>query len=388
MVRVAVDATALLGRPTGVGVAVRGLLDALAARPPGGAGSAAPEAGLDLVGFGQTGTGWRALPGLLPRGVRPCRRPMPAGALHRVWGVLDLPPVEWWTGPVDVVHGTNFVVPPARKAARLVTVNDLTPVRYPQLCTPDSLRYPHLVERAVAGGASVHTATAAVAAEIREHFRLPAERVHVIPWGAPAPAAARPAPTGAARWPAASPPAPGRPYILGLGTVEPRKDFPLLVDAFDRLAGRHPDLTLRITGPDGWGAEALAAAVAASPNRRRIQRDGWVADPRAVLAGAVVLAYPSVYEGFGFPPLEAMALGVPVVATAAGGVPEVVGDAALVVPPGDADALAAALALVVDDEATRRRLADAGRRRVAELGWDRTAAAMAELYLALAASRA
>jgi glycosyltransferase involved in cell wall biosynthesis len=175
--------------------------------------------------------------------------------------------------------------------------------------------------------------------------------------------------------------------VLGLGTIEPRKDFPLLVSAFDRIADDHPDLELRIVGPSGWGAQALNDAIRLSSHGRRIHRAGWVEDVDAEIAGAAVFAFPSVYEGFGVPPLEAMAHGVPVVATAAGAVPEVVGDAADLVPVGDVDALAAALARVLDDDDHRSHLVAAGRDRVAEFTWERTATAMRDLYLELVRRR-
>lgn len=351
----AVDATPLLGRRTGVGVAVAGMLGALA----GGR--------YDLVGYGLTGTGWRRLAAELPAGVATGRGPMPAALLLPVWSRHDHPAVEAWTGRVDVVHGTNFVVPPSRRAARLVTVNDLTPVRFPELVTAASRRYPALVARAVASGAHVHTASAFVAGEVREHFRLGADRVHVVPYGVSLPAAGVPAP-------------PGPPYVLAAATAEPRKDLPRLVAAWDRVAGEVPDLRLRLVGPEGWGEADLRAAVAAAAHRDRIERTGWVADHGPLLAGAAAFAYPSRYEGFGFPPLEAMALGVPVVASAAGAVPEVVGDAAALVPVGDTDAFAAALRRVLTDTAERDRLVAAGRARAAGYTWAAAGAALADLY--------
>jgi glycosyltransferase involved in cell wall biosynthesis len=362
MVTVAVDATPLLGRPTGVGVAVRGLLRSL------------DGAGLDVVGFGQTGTGWRRLPALLPDRVRGSRGPMPAAVLQRLWARVDVPPLQWWTGHLDVAHGTNFVVPPAGRAARLVTVHDLTPVRYPELCTAAALRYPDLVRRALRRGAVVHTSSAFVAAEVAAHFDVDADRIHVVPWGVDVPDQPGRDTRGST----------GRPYILGLGTVEPRKDFPLLVRAFDRIAGSQPDLELRIAGPEGWAEDALRAAVVASPYAGRIRRVGWLADPTDLIAGAAVFAYPSVYEGFGLPPLEAMALGVPVVATAVGAVPEVVGDAADLVVGGDVDGLAGALLRALDDDAHRHRLVAAGRARVARFTWTDAGRRMADLYRALA----
>lgn len=360
---VAVDAAPLLGRATGVGVAVRGLLASLS-----------EDGRTQLVAYGLTGTGSRQLPLHLPAGVRVVRRPMPARPLVELWARMEHPVAERWVGPVDVVHGTNFVVPPSRRAARLVTVHDLTPVRFPELVTAASARYSRLVARAIHRGASIHTPSAFVAAEVRERFGLAAERVHVIPWGVAAPA---PAPAPALPGPA------GPPYILSTATAEPRKDLPLLVAAFDRVAAEVPDVRLRLAGPPGWAEPALAAAVAASRHRDRIERLGWVEDLGGLLAGAAVLAYPSRYEGFGFPPLEAMAAGVAVVATAAGAVPEVVGDAAAVVPVGDADALAGALVEVLTDDVRRRALVAAGRARAAALTWAATASAFSALYARL-----
>jgi glycosyltransferase involved in cell wall biosynthesis len=372
MVRVAVDATPVLGRPTGIGVAVGGLLESL---------RVLADPSLDIVTYGLTARGWRELRRRFPTG-QVSRGPMPAGALQRVWGQVELPPIELWTGAVDLVHGTNFVVPPARRAARLVSVHDLTAVRWPQMVAPAALRYPGLVRRAVAGGADVHTGAHAMVPEICETFGLSAERVHVVGWGIKPPGPARPGTRPRLTPPGLTPPGP--PYVLGLGTIEPRKDFPLLVAAFDRIADDHPDLQLRIVGSSGWGAEDLDDAIRRSPHAGRIRRDGWVDDVDAVIAGATVFAFPSVYEGFGVPPLEAMAHGVPVVATAAGAVPEVVGDAADLVPVGDADALAAAIGRVLDDDEHRRRLVAAGRERVKDFTWERTATAMRDLYKELA----
>ncbi len=173
---------------------------------------------------------------------------------------------------------------------------------------------------------------------------MPVERIVVIPNGVRVPPEAGPGTDAVAGRQLAG----ADRYLLAVGTVEPRKDLPLLVDAFDLLesgSSGEPGLRLVIAGPDGWGADALTSAIARSPVRDRIVRLGWVSDDQrvALLRGAAAMVFPSVYEGFGLPPLDAMATGTPVVATAAGAVPEVVGDAAVLVPPGDADALAEAI---------------------------------------------
>jgi len=364
-VAVAVDATPLLGVRTGVGASVAGFLTAVST-----------DASVDVVGYGLSAVAGRRLSEQLPASVRAGRAvPLPASLLLRTWARFDHPAIEHWTGPVDVVHGTNFVVPPSRRAARLVTVHDLTSVRFPELCSPVTLRYPALIRRALDGGASVHTVSQAMAEEVIGAFHLETDRVHVIHNGL-------------------APPQPPRhrdesepPYILAIGTVEPRKGLRDLVAAFDHVADSVPDINLKIAGPGGWGEEDLAAGIRSTRHAARIHRIGWVDDRSTLIAGARVLAYPSLYEGFGLPPLEAMSLGVPVVATTAGAIPEVVGDAALLVRSGDRSALAEALREAASDSSTRRRLIAAGTARVQLFSWQQAGIKLAGLYRTLADAR-
>jgi glycosyltransferase involved in cell wall biosynthesis len=361
--RLAFDATPLHGARTGVGVMTARVLAGLAARSD-----------LDVVAFATTWRGRGGLPGLVPGGVRAVTRPLPARAVHLAWRHLPIPPVEWITGDVDVVHGPNFVVPPARRAARVVTVHDLTAVHHPEMCTAHTRTYPAVLRRALASGAWVHTVSDFVRAEILELFDADPARVVTVangvdPIAEADPAAGRRA-AGADR------------YLLAIGTIEPRKNFPALVRAFDTVARDLPALQLVIAGPDGWDGGRFEAALAACTHRDRVTRLGALGErERAeLLRGATALVYPSIYEGFGLPPLEAMSVGVPVVATAAGAVVEVVGDGALVVPAGAHDALAAGLVRIVEDAELRSDLAQRGAARAARYDWARTVEGIVSLY--------
>ncbi|MGH8980835.1 MAG: glycosyltransferase, partial [Acidimicrobiales bacterium] len=242
--RVSLDATPLIGRPTGVGTFCAGLLGGLAERTD-----------LDVSVFAVSWRRREAIAGRVPAGVSTTQRAMPARPLHLAWGRLRLPPLEWFVGATDVVHGTNYVVPPTRRAARVMSVHDLTTVRFPDMCDRATLAFPDLVRLALAGGAWVHTHCEYIASEVIDHFGADADRVRAIAPGIPAlppadeAAAAHLLPDGAER------------YVLAVGTHEPRKDLPGLVRAFDAVSATRRDLALVLAGPRGWGSDDLATAL-------------------------------------------------------------------------------------------------------------------------------
>ncbi len=176
---------------------------------------------------------------------------------------------------------------------------------------------------------------------------------------------------------------------MAIGTAEPRKDLPGLVKAFDLVAAEQPDVALCLSGPPGWGEDALTQAIAQSPYSPRIIRTGWVTDQELadLIHRAAVLAYPSVYEGFGFPPLQAMQAGIPVVASRAGSLPEVLGDAAALVAVGQPEALASALTNVLTDEGYRQQLITAGHAQAERYQWEACGQGLAQLYRQVAEAR-
>ena len=277
---------------------------------------------------------WRRRHGiepLLPTGVAAVGRAMPARPLHRAWGHGG--------PPARVVHRAG------RRGARDQLRGPAHPAGGPRAhgARPDHGALPRALRRARPWPTPTSSAGPCGAAPTSTRRRPTWPPRWSRPW-APTPSGCGPCIRGSRHSPSADPsaargrlPAGTERYVLAVGTAEPRKDLPGLVRAFDQLAGERADLALVLAGPDGWGTEALAAAIDASAHRRRVVRTGWV-DPgglSALVRGAAVLAYPSLYEGFGFPPLQAMAAGVPVVATTAGALPEVLGDAAALVPAAD-----------------------------------------------------
>ncbi len=361
--RVAVDVTPLLGAPTGVYQTVSGLLGALP--------SAAPD--VTLVPYVLSA---RAVArpsdreALVPGGARAL--PFPASLAIRSWGRWSHPKGDRWLHDADVVHGTNYVVPPMTQRPMVITVNDCWALHHPELCTREVAAVPAAVRRLIDMGAWVHVSTEFVAQEVRDLYG--ADRVSVVPFGVPPTGAPGPLPGAIG----------GRPFLLAMGSLDARKAIDSLVTAFGRLTDDHPDLVLVIAGPDGGHRSTVEAARAALPaaTARRVLLLGPVDDPTrsALLRGAAALAYPSVYEGFGLPIIEAMAEGVPVVATATGGIPEVAGDAAELVAPGDLDALADALDRVFTDDDHRAELVAAGQARAATFTWTRTALGLADLW--------
>ena len=330
--KVGLDATPLLGRRTGVGRYVAGLLGGLRSLPR------PPEVVL-------TAFTWRgAAPLRAEPGVTVAGRRAPARLLQQSWQRLGQPPVEWLCGPVDVFHATNFVLPPTRRAAGVVTIADLSFERHADTVSAATLRYRALVPLSLRRAAVICAITSSLADDIAEQYALDRERIAVTTLGVGeewfdvvAPDASRRAALGLPEQ-----------YVVFVGTQEPRKNLPVLLDAYAALLAADRSFPpLVLVGPSGWGPALETTRLPAGA----VVVPGFLDDEslRRTVAGAAALVLPSRHEGFGLTPLEALACGTPVVVSDLPPLREVLGEQATYVPVGDVDALADALARAVAD---------------------------------------
>ena len=359
MLRVAIDVGPTHGRRTGIGNAVAWTVDALAERD-----------GLDLQRYV---TSARAR-----RRASQRRIPMPAAFALRAWTHRSVP-MDRWLGRPDVVHGTNYVVPPTR-CPRMVSVYDCWFLEHPEDAEPDVLRAAAVLRRSVADGA--HVVTSSDSTTRRVQALLDTERVRTVLLGPPPADEALPVADRPSGLPELSV------FLLALSTIERRKNLPTLVDAFGRVAREHPTVRLVIAGAAGNDVAAVDRAIArlAPEVAERVVRTGIVdaATKRWLLTNARALAYPSLDEGFGFPILEAQSVGTPVVASTAGSIPQIAGAAALLSPARDIEALAANLFWIVNNDEMHAKLVRRGTANVARFSWASTAEQYQAMYEELA----
>lgn len=320
-----------------------------------------------------------------PDGPNLSQRVIPLG--HRnmtlLWQRLRVPvPVELFIGRADVVHGTDFILPPVAAARRVVTVHDLAYLTHPHCALPSLVAYlTAVVPRAVRAADRVIAVSERTADDLVEHLKVPREKIRVIHLGI--------SPTfNAERDDEATARVRQRyrltePFVLAVGTIEPRKDYETLIKAF-AAARREPDgpQTLVIAGRPGWLYEGVYATAERLRLGEAVKFLDYVpdADLPALYAAASALVMPSIYEGFGIPVIESMACGTPVVCSTGGSLPEIAGDAALLVAPGDEEALSKALARIMRDDDLRATLRSRGLRRAQHFTWDRAAAEHVEVY--------
>lgn len=360
--RVGLDGTPLLGPRTGIGRYVRGVLSGL----HGG-----PET-VVLTAFT-----WRGAQPLheVP-GVEVRHRRFPARGLRSAWQHAGWPPLEAVCGPVDVFHATNYVLPPMRRATGVLSVHDLSYLHWADTVQRVTLRLREEVPAGLRRAATVCTLSETVAEELGDAYGVPRNRVFVTRPGVDD-AFRRAVPADPA-WLAAR----GLPaeFAVFVGSREPRKGLPTLLAAWRVLWEQGAAPPLCLVGPPGWGP---ALDLAGLP-QEAVVLPGYVPEEHlpTVLASAQLLVMPSLYEGFGIPPLEALAAGTPVVVTDLPVFRENLADQAAYVPAGDVEALVDALRSVLaagrgDEPAQRAR-----RDHTRAFTWEACAAAARAAYSA------
>jgi glycosyltransferase involved in cell wall biosynthesis len=394
--RIGIDYTAAVRQGAGIGRYTRQLVHALVALDTknqyvllaaGGGSGGVPGSQVAERALESS----RGLSGVSARGnVHSVNLPVSDRAMATLWHRLRLPlPVELFCGALDVFHSPDFTLPPVRRARTVLTVHDLSFMRVPQCSDPRLRSYLlQAVPTSVRRADVVLADSECTKADAIELLGVDPAHVEVIYPGVerrfqPAQDAhALDAVRSRYRLPER--------FVLGLGTLQPRKNFERLIEAYARFkeeAGS--EVNLVIAGGAGWMYEGIFRRVEELGVQDAVCFPGYVADEDlpALYTLADLFVFPSLYEGFGLPPLEAMACGTPVVTSNVSSLPEVAGDAALMVDPLDVAALAEAIQCVLKDTDLRDRIVRQGQEQARRFTWSGAARKLLGVYERIGSSR-
>ncbi len=304
---------------------------------------------------------------------------IPVKALNFSWHRLEWPPVEMIAGSADIAHSLHPLLMPTRAAAQAVTIHDLDFLDHPGRTRAEIRRdYPALAAAHATRADLVIVNSRYTASSVASRLGVRADRLVVCRPGAPSDLAPRDTPS------AIGP-------ILFVGTIEPRKNLPALFSAYEELVRIRPDAPdLLLAGKIVEHSASILAAVESHPVlARRVRHLGYVSDAErhALYREASMLVLPSLDEGFGLTALEAMHVGVPVVASNRGALPEVLGNAGQLVDPLKADAITAAILRLLDHPGLRAEQTQAGRARAREFSWSESAGRLIDAYRQTLAQR-
>jgi len=380
---IAIDYTPAVHQRAGIGRYTRGLVQALTRLDS--------ENRYTLMVLGRTGA--QFIPSTLPTNFKLRFIPISDRWATVLWYRLNLPiPVELFSGQIDLFHGPSFTLPPSFTPS-LLTVHDLSFLRYPQGAHPGLLAWlTKAVPRSLRRARHVLADSESTRTDLIDLMQVAADRITVIGAGVENRFQPVTEPETLARVQARYR-LPNR-FILSVSTLEPRKNLTGLIAAFNQMASSGTlssmaDLHLVIAGGKGWLYDDIFAAAETSPLRERIHFAGYVADDDlpALYSLAALFAFPSHYEGFGIPVLESMACGTPVVCANNSSLPEIAGDAALLIEATDTEALADAMHQLVIDTSLHEGLIQRGYEQARKFEWEEAARRLLDVYSTIAGAR-
>ncbi len=376
--RIALDGTPFLIEKTGIGHYTANLIEALHALQPD----------LDLVAFTVSLRAAHRLKSQVqelpvePRGFN-----LPANLLYyRIWPHLSVLPAERLLGTFDVFHATNYQAPALKRAALVMTIHDLNFVRFPEMQSKGIRRFMHTLPGLAEKAAAILVDSEFTAAEVADILHIGPEKVHVVYPGLDE-KFRRPASDEIER--ALDCYRLTQPYVAYVGNMHPRKNLYTLIEAYSQLHRQGLEHRLAVIGGGGLGALnnreylKLKEMVAQAGLEEVVTFTGYVPDKwlPALLSGSDALVLPSLYEGFGLPPLEAMACGVPVLVSRRASLPEVVGEAGRYVEdPLDAAEIAMALGDLLSDRAAQESMRERGMTQARRFDWTDTARRTLDIY--------
>jgi len=368
--QICIDVQSAIMQQAGVGRYTTQLVTHLAPLLDTASGDALRLAYFDFKGKGQPlGLGHAET-----RSIRWC----PGRLAQRLWRHLQWPPYDTFSGAADVFHFPNFIAPPLRRGRTVVTIHDMSFARHPELADEKNQRYlNHEILRTVDRADAIITDSTFSADEITSMLPVDPETVFPIHLGISADFVAPPEAQITAELGRLGI---DRPYILTVGTLEPRKNIARLIDLFESLTPF--DGLLVLAGNPGWKYEPILDRIRRSPAAARIRRLNYVPDHSlpALYAGAQLFVITSFYEGFGFPPLEAMACGTPVLSSTGGSLAEVLGHGAVLVREDTIDAWHDAASRLLQDSNHRATSIAAGREQAGLYRWSETARQTLDVY--------
>lgn len=301
----------------------------------------------------------------------------PYGIYRRIWNAVPIPYRSLFTNKADLTVFFNYIVPPRVEGAVMTAIHDLTYLRYPETMDGKNLRRIQKgIEYSIQRSSRILTISQFSKGELMELLDIPGERISVV-YTAPS------LPPGSAdfeecvrKWGLK------RPYLLYVGTIEPRKNLVRLLKAFDLLKSREGiPHQLVLAGGRGWRDEEIMETAKAIRHSDDVIFTGYVSaeEKNTLYQNAEVFVFPSLYEGFGIPPLEAMMLGCPVVCANAASLPEAVGDAAELVDPLEVESIAGGILRMLSNQTHRTDLVERGRRHAAKFTWEESAEELTQI---------